>query len=290
MNSAVLPSWLVADLRRSQPSVAGSAPVAQVFAATLRAAGITTAIDANESAHAMIRVNEVPVSPLGVLDMEALHREVDLASDYVAAFPADGFDARKASSNVQKQAHLVAAIAGPRPCLVYARPAVIARNSANLDTTALLSRVAAAELQGRRSEMRHDQAVAAAASAWSELRDCSESVLRLNQDLQRLAAEVQRLTADMQRTTDNMQRQAQDARKLADAVALAERLLRGRGEDHVAVIPVLGLFRKRRADERSSPAGGDPPCESLADIASLLRQARADWAAGAEPPSEDQPK
>jgi hypothetical protein len=238
----------------------------------------------------MIRVNEVPVSPLGILDMEALHREVDLASDYVAAFPADGFDARKASSNVQKQAHLVAAIAGPRPCLVYARPAVIARNSANLDTTALLSRVAAAELQGRRAEMRHDQAVAAAASAWSELRDCSELVLRLNQDLQRLAAEVQRQTADVQCKTDDMQRQVQNARKLADAVALAERLLHERREDYVAVIPVLGLFRKRCADERSSPGGGDSRRESLADIASLLRQARADWTASLEPPGEDQPE
>jgi len=252
--------------------------MAQAFVATLRAAGITSAINANESARAMIRVNEVPVTPLGVLDMDALHREVDLASDYVAAFPADGFDDRKASSTVQKQAHLVAAIAGPRPCLVYARPAVIARNSANLDATTLLARVAAAELQGRRAEMRRDQAVAAAASAWSELRDCSESVLRLNQDLQRMAAEVQRLTADMQHKTADMRRQEQNARKLADAVAHAERSLIERGEDYVSVIPALRLFRRRRADERPPPTDGERRnLESLAEIALLLSEARADW-------------
>lgn len=255
----------------------------QAFVATLRAAGVTTAIDANESAHAMIRVNEVPVTSLGMLDMEALHREVDLASDYVAAFPAAGFDAGKASPSVQRQAHLVAAIAGPRPCLVYARPAALARSSANLDTATLLSRLAAATLQERRAEMRHDQAVAAAASAWSELRDCSESVLRLNQDVLRLTTDLQRLTADLQRRTTEMRKQDENVRRLADAVALAERSLRERGEDYVSVVSALGLFRKRRAGERPPPTDAESRGpEALADIASLLRQAHDDWATSLE--------
>ena len=270
MNSAILPSWLVADLRRSQPSVAGSTAVAQAFVATLRTAGIAPAVDANESARATIRVTEVPVTPLGALDMAALLREVDLASDYVAAFPANGFDARQASSTVQQGAYLVAAIVEPRPCLVYARPAAIARNSASLDTTGLLSRLAAAQLRGRRAELRHEQALDAAASAWSELRASSEETLRLKRDLNRL--------------TIDMQRRDQEARKLADAVALAERLLHERGDDYVSVIPAVGLFRKRRAGEASSPADRQQRhIETLADIASMLSQARTDWSASLEP-------
>lgn len=274
MNSAVLPNWLITDLRNLQPSVAGHAPVAQEFVAALRAAGITTAVDANESARAMIRVNEVPVTPLGILDMEALHREVDLASDYVAAFPADGFDARKAASTVREKAHLIATIVGERPCLVYAHHAAITRSSANIDTVALLSRIAAAELQVRRTEMRHEQALDAAASAWAELRTTSEETVRLRGDLERLTTELQQ--------------QEQSARKLAEAVALAERLLHERGADYVSVVAALGLFRKRRAGQRRSSAGAGPrSAERAADIASLLRQARADWAGGLDPAGDD---
>jgi hypothetical protein len=264
MNSVGLPSWLIADLRRLQPSVAGSAPVAQVFVAVLHAAGVTTTVDAEESARAMIRVNEVPVTPLGALDMQALHREVDLASDYVAAFPADGFDARKASCTVREQAHLVAALTGDRACLIYARNAALARSSANLDTITLLSRVAAAELQMGRAEMRHEQALSAAAGAWSGLRESSEQALRLKLDLERLTADLRR--------------QQQNAHKLVDAMALAERLLCERGEDYVSVVAALGLFRKRRTDEhRATTGGGSHRLESLADIAALLHRARADW-------------
>lgn len=274
MNSTGLPSWLASDLRSLQPSVAGSAAMAQVFVAALRAAGIAITIDADESARAMIRVNEVPVTALGALDLEALQREVDLASDYVAAFPANGFDASKASSTVRNQAYLVAALAGDRPCLVYARDVALARSSANLDAITLLSRVAAAELKMRRAEMRHEEALSAAASAWSGLRESSEQALRLRQDLERL-------------TTD-MQRQEQDAHKLADAMALAERLLCERGEDYVRVVPALGLFRKRRAEKRRSPSERKPHrLDSLADIAALLRRARADWAAAPNPEQGD---
>jgi hypothetical protein len=244
--------------------------VVQAFVATLRTAGIAPAVDANESARATIRVNEVPVTPLGALDMTALLSEADLASDYVAAFPADGFDSRQATSTVKEEAHLVAAIAGPRPCLVYARPAAIARNSASLDTTLLLSRLAAALLQGRHAEMRHEQALGAAASAWSELRATSEETLRLKSDLNRL--------------TIDMQRREREARKLADAVALAERLLQERGDDYVSAIPAFGLFRKRRAGAGTSPADRQPrQIETLSDIGSILSQARTDWAAGLEP-------
>jgi len=240
--------------------------MAQVFVAVLRAAGVATRVDADETARAVLRVNDVPVTALGALDLEALHREVDLASDYIAAFPADGFDATKAPSTVREQAHLVAALTGDRPCLVYARNAALARSSANLDTITLLSRVAIAELQMGRAEMRHEQALSAAASAWSGLRESSEQALRLRLDLERLTAD--------------MERQQQNAHKLADAMALAERLLRERGEDYVSVIPALGLFRKKRGDERQSPTGEKPHrLDSLADIATLLNRARADWMA-----------
>jgi len=248
----------------------------QAFVATLRTVGVVPAVDADESARVTIRVNEVPVTPLGTLDMPTLLREVDLASDYVAAFPADGFDARQVSSTVQKEAHLVAAIAGPRPYLVYARPAAIARSSASLDTTHLLSRLAAAQLQGRRAEMRHEQALDAAASAWSELRASSEETLRLKRDFHRL--------------TIDLQRKEREARKLADAVALAERLLHERGDDYVSVIPAVGLFRKRRAGAGSPSAARESRhTETLSGIASMLGQARADWAASLAPaPKSDE--
>jgi hypothetical protein len=273
MNSDILPDWLVADLQAIQPSVAGSTPVAQALAAVLHAAGVVPTIFRNVSARVMIRACDVPVTPLGALDPDVLDREVDLASDYVAAFPADGFDARKESSSVRQQVRLVAILAGDRPCLVYARPAALARIAANLDALALLSRVAAAELRAGHAESRHAQALVAAADAWSGLREASETTLHLRQDLDRLKSKHRR--------------QEQNASALGDTVLLAERLLRQHGEAFVRVVPLLGLFRKRKAGERRPPS--DPAARGLdssIDIASLLKRAHADWAAALEPGPE----
>ena len=269
-----LPSWLVEDLRALQPSLAGPSQLRQEVVTAFADAGILTHVDPDEDARAKVRVNEIPVTALGNLEEVAIHRDVELATDYVVAFPSSGFELRRATTMVGDAVSLVAVIAGDRPCLVYAWKNAAVRGAASIEPIVLLGQVAAIELRMHHAEDRQEQALSAAAAAWSALTEASQEALRLQVEMRRLA---------------NSARQAEEAaRKLTDAMATARRLLVHYQGSYGFLRRALELFRKRpvAADPGNAQSWASRPAASLLEIISVLDPAgagRTDAEARTEP-------